>query len=218
MCIAFTRQSPSWTPLAATAFSTSRVMFTKSMRAGTFIVRCTVWDFMRASERPEATTHADCHSEELSAADDEDSGVVPSEARDPVAPAGRLIDAARGFGSAIGMRHWIVPAAPSGLSALRSRPDGRGSPAAGPAAAGLRRGRRPGPPRRRRSRRGRPAGDGPRPRGLRGRGGRPPADRRVLRAGGRAGGPPGDARRATPSHRRAPASALRGPLPPDLRR
>ena len=39
MCMAFTRQRPSRTPLSATAFSTSFVMFTKSMRAGTFMVR-----------------------------------------------------------------------------------------------------------------------------------------------------------------------------------
>src|SRR5690349_13587317 len=46
MCMAFTRQSPSRTPLARTAFSTSGVMFTKSMRAGTFIVRVERWCFM----------------------------------------------------------------------------------------------------------------------------------------------------------------------------
>jgi len=34
MCIAFTRQSPSLTPLSRTAFSTSGVMFTNSIRAG----------------------------------------------------------------------------------------------------------------------------------------------------------------------------------------
>ena len=51
MCIALTRQRPSRTPLSATTFSTSAVMFTKSIRAGTFIVRCTVWDRI-----PEATT------------------------------------------------------------------------------------------------------------------------------------------------------------------
>ena len=39
MCMALTRHIPSRTPLSATAFSTSLVMFTKSMRAGTFMVR-----------------------------------------------------------------------------------------------------------------------------------------------------------------------------------
>jgi hypothetical protein len=39
MCMAFTRQRPSWTPLLCTSFSTSRVMLTKSMRAGTLRVR-----------------------------------------------------------------------------------------------------------------------------------------------------------------------------------
>jgi hypothetical protein len=39
MCIEFTRQRPSRTPLSATTFSTSGVMLTKSMRAGTFRVR-----------------------------------------------------------------------------------------------------------------------------------------------------------------------------------
>src|SRR5262245_55737827 len=36
MCMEFTRQSPSRTPLSRTAASTSRVMFTKSMRRGTW--------------------------------------------------------------------------------------------------------------------------------------------------------------------------------------
>src|SRR5262245_25385554 len=49
MCIAFTRQSPSRTRLSATAFSTSEVMFTKSIRAGTFKVKYCVWAFMARS-------------------------------------------------------------------------------------------------------------------------------------------------------------------------
>ena len=54
---------PSVTPLAATAFSTSLLMLTKSMRAGTFIVRWTVWDEIRGSERPEAAATLACRSE-----------------------------------------------------------------------------------------------------------------------------------------------------------
>ena len=39
MCIGFTRARPSRTPLSARAASTSGVMFTKPVRAGTFSVR-----------------------------------------------------------------------------------------------------------------------------------------------------------------------------------
>src|SRR5208337_2672182 len=46
MCIALTRQSPSRTWLSLTAFSTSPVMFTKSIRSGTFTVRYFVCDSM----------------------------------------------------------------------------------------------------------------------------------------------------------------------------
>src|SRR5208282_640481 len=47
MCIALTRQSPSRTRLSFTAFSTSPVIFTKSIRSGTFTVRYFVCDSMR---------------------------------------------------------------------------------------------------------------------------------------------------------------------------
>src|ERR1700683_2913444 len=49
MCIALTRQSPSRTRLSLTAFSTSPVMFTKSIRSGTFTVRYFVRDSMGRS-------------------------------------------------------------------------------------------------------------------------------------------------------------------------
>src|SRR5512139_2642984 len=53
MCIAFTRQSPSRTPLSFTAASTCGVMLTKSILAGTLNVRVLRWLFMRAgAERP----------------------------------------------------------------------------------------------------------------------------------------------------------------------
>src|SRR5262245_17142002 len=55
MCMAFTRHSPSRTPLSATAFSTSGVMFWKSIRAGTFIVRYVVHDFMEPPARAGST-------------------------------------------------------------------------------------------------------------------------------------------------------------------
>src|SRR5688572_6622874 len=46
MCIALTRQSPSFTPLARTSSSIRLVMFTNSMRSLVWRVRCFVWDFI----------------------------------------------------------------------------------------------------------------------------------------------------------------------------
>src|ERR1035438_9116050 len=42
MCMAFTKQSPSWTPLLRTRFSTVCVMFTKPRRFGTSNQSCSV--------------------------------------------------------------------------------------------------------------------------------------------------------------------------------
>src|SRR5579863_10630362 len=47
MCIAFTRQSPSCTPLFRTSSSTVSVMFTNPTRPGTSNHKCSVSDFMR---------------------------------------------------------------------------------------------------------------------------------------------------------------------------
>src|SRR5512147_1710180 len=47
MCIAFTSTSPSRTPDRCTAAATSAVMFTNARRSGTFMLRYSVWLFMR---------------------------------------------------------------------------------------------------------------------------------------------------------------------------
>jgi hypothetical protein len=47
MCMALTRQSPSFTPDSETVLSTFGVMFTNSMRLDVLNVRWTVCDFMR---------------------------------------------------------------------------------------------------------------------------------------------------------------------------
>src|SRR5579884_482945 len=47
MCMAFTRQSPSVTPLLRTSSSTLPVMFTNPRRLGTSNHKCSVSDFMR---------------------------------------------------------------------------------------------------------------------------------------------------------------------------
>src|ERR1700722_18569169 len=49
ICIALTRHNPTRTRLSFTAFSTSAVMFKKSIRSGTFTVRYFVCDSMRCS-------------------------------------------------------------------------------------------------------------------------------------------------------------------------
>ena len=142
---------------------------------------------------------------------------APALPHDPIHDRRASLTRRAGIGSA--MRHAArLPrlARSSALALAAAAPPA--APPQAPGAAGLRRGRRPRAPRRRGARPGRAAGDRPHPRGLRGRGGGPPADRRVLRAGGRARGPPGDPGRAAASHRRAPARAVRGPLPPLLRR
>src|SRR5258706_79340 len=50
MCIAFTRQIPSLTPLLATRPSMVEVMFTKPRRSGTSNHKCSVSDFLNSRE------------------------------------------------------------------------------------------------------------------------------------------------------------------------